>query len=146
MSEANKAVVQRVVDEIINQGKLDLADELFSPNYRSHRDLTKDASPSAAGADGPDSIKQGVGGVRTAFPDVHCVTDLMVAEDDKVVARITLTGTHTGTFLGTAPTGKRFNRTGMHMLRLEDGKIVEQWVQSDDLSMLQQLGIVPPLK
>ena len=146
MSEANKAVVQRVVDEIINQGKLDLADELFSPNYHSHRDLTRDASPSAAGADGPDSIKQDVGGVRAAFPDVHCVTDLMVAEGDKVMARITLTGTHNGTFLGAAPTGKRFKRTGMHMVRLEDGKIVEQWVQSDDLSMLQQLGMVPPLK
>ena len=142
MSEVNKAVVQRVVDEVINQGRLEVVDDLFSPNYRSHRDLARDATPSAASANGPDSIKQDVGGVRAAFPDVHCVTDLMVAEGDKVVARVTLSGTHRGTFQGIAPTGKRFVRAGIHMLRLADGKIIEQWAQSDDLGMLRQLGIV----
>ena len=143
MSEANKAVVQRVVDEIINQGKLNVADELFAPHYRSHRDLARDAAHSQAGADGPDSIKQGVGSVRAAFPDVHCATEQMIAEGDKVVARVKVTGTHGGEFQGIAPTGKSFVRTAIHMLRIEDGKIVEQWAQSDDLGMLRQLGIVP---
>ncbi len=142
MSDANKAVVQRVVDEIINQGKLDMADEIFAPDYVSHGGHPGEAAPSAPRPGGPDSIKRDVGGVRAAFPDVRCVTEQMIAEGDRVVARVTLTGTHTGEFQGNAPTGKRFVRTGIHMLRLKDGKVVEQWALSDDLGMLRQLGIV----
>ena len=81
--------------------------------------------------------------LRTAFPDLHYDTEELIAEDDKVVARTTMRGTHTGPFLGIPPTGRRFEQQQIHILRFVDGKAVEHRAVRDDLGMLQQLGVIP---
>jgi steroid delta-isomerase-like uncharacterized protein len=78
-----------------------------------------------------------------AFPDLNRPVDELVAEGDLVVARWRAEGTHTGLFQGIPPTGKRASITGITIFRLKEGKIVEEWGQSDMLGLLQQLGALP---
>lgn len=80
-----------------------------------------------------------------AFPDLHATIDDLIAEDDKVVARVTICGTNHGSFMGMPPTGKQATWSLIDISRLADGKIVEHWLQMDEISLMQQLGIVPPL-
>jgi len=81
----------------------------------------------------------------TAFPDLHITTDLLVAEGDKVTKVWTATCTHKGEFLGIKATGKRTVVKGIEVFRIADGKIAEIWMSMDNLGMLQQLGVIPPL-
>jgi predicted ester cyclase len=67
----------------------------------------------------------------------------MIAEGDKVVTRFTMRGTHQGEFMGIAPTGRRVEMTGIDIIRFSDGKMVEHWGNTDDLGMMQQLGVIP---
>jgi steroid delta-isomerase-like uncharacterized protein len=78
-----------------------------------------------------------------AFPDLQRPVEDLVAEGDKVVARWRSTGTHQGDFQGMAPTGKRIETTGITIFRVADGRIVEEWSESDMLGMLQQIGAIP---
>ena len=79
----------------------------------------------------------------TAFPDLQFTIEDMVAEGDFVVVRHTTRGTHQGNFRGIPPTGKQVSGTGMFIDRIVNGKAVEQWINGDDLGLLQQLGVVP---
>ena len=81
----------------------------------------------------------------TAFPDAHVVVEDLIAEGDKVVARFTMRGTHQGEFIGISPTGKQVSWTGIEIARIEDDKLVEGWVSSDYLGLLQQLGVIPQM-
>jgi predicted ester cyclase len=92
-------------------------------------------------------IPQGIEGAKAAhqimlagFPDYQTVIDDLIAEGDKVAARITMSGTHTGSFMGIPPTGKFISFTGMYIARIADGKIIEHWGEEDSVSLLQQLG------
>jgi predicted ester cyclase len=76
------------------------------------------------------------------FPDIRGTIDDMFGEGDKVVARVTLSGTHTGTFAGAAPTGKRITWTSIRIWRFEDGRVAETWAMQDRLGLLTQLGLV----
>lgn len=76
------------------------------------------------------------------FPDYHTRIDDLIAEDDKVVARITMSGTNTGTFMGIPPTGKKVEFTGIYIAWIKNGKIVEHWGEEDSVSLMQQLGIM----
>ncbi len=78
-----------------------------------------------------------------AFPDLQRPVEDLVAEDDRVVARWTSVGTHSGDFMGIPPTGKRLVTSGITVFRIEDGMIAEEWSESDMLGMLQQVGAVP---
>jgi steroid delta-isomerase-like uncharacterized protein len=78
-----------------------------------------------------------------AFPDLNRPVDDLIAEGDKVVARWRAEGTHTGSFQGVPPTGRRASITGITIFRLRDGKIVEEWGESDMLGLLQQVGALP---
>ena len=78
-----------------------------------------------------------------AFLDIRVAVEDQVAERDKVVSRWTATGTHTGDLMGIPPTGRRVDISGVTINRFSGGKIVEDWYQSDDLGMMQQLGVVP---
>jgi steroid delta-isomerase-like uncharacterized protein len=78
-----------------------------------------------------------------AFPDLNRPVDDLIAEGDKVVARWRAEGTHTGSFQGVPPTGRRASITGITIFRLRDGKIVEEWGESDMLGLLQQVGAQP---
>ena len=78
----------------------------------------------------------------TGFPDYQTVINDLIAESDRVVARITMSGTHTGNFMGVPATGKWVEFTGIYIARIADGKIVEHWGEEDGVSLLSQLGVL----
>jgi steroid delta-isomerase-like uncharacterized protein len=132
-------VCDRIVEEIWRQGKLDVADEIFAPDYVGHVAGSPDLH-------GPEGYKQFVSMSLTDFPDVHITIEDIIAEGDKVAGRWTLTGTHQGEFVGIPPTGVQVTVTGITIHRLFDDKVVEDWIISHTLGMLQQLGVVPPTR
>jgi steroid delta-isomerase-like uncharacterized protein len=140
MSEQNKALARRAIEEVWNQGKLAVIDELTAANATFH-------DPSVPGGKftGPEGVKQFVQIYRGAFPDVRLTINDQIAEGDKVVTRWTATGTHKGELMGIAPTNKHATVTGVDIDRYQDGKVVEAWASYDMLGMLQQLGVVPVL-
>jgi steroid delta-isomerase-like uncharacterized protein len=136
-AEVNKALVRRLYEEVFNKRNLAVADELLSSESINHDD------PHAVGRVGSGALKGAVQMLTAAFPDFHMTIEDMVAEGDKVVVRVTASGTHQGAFMGIAPTGKRFTQQQMHLIRVVDGKVTEHWDVRDDLGMLQQLGVMP---
>ena len=123
MSEANKAVVRRLITEVLNGGHLEVIDELYA------REL--------AGA-----ARRWITPFRTSFPDVHMEIVELIAEGDKVVGRFTCSATHLGEWLGHGPTGRRFERVDeVTIFRLREGRIVHAWSLEDTLSRLRQLGL-----
>ena len=122
--QANKAVVSRLVAEVLNGGRLEAIDELFAPELAAE----------ARGWITP---------FRASFPDVDMEVVDLIAEGDKVVGRFTCSATHLGDWLGHAPTGRRFERVDeVANFRLDDGRIVDSWSLEDSLSRLRQLGLV----
>lgn len=139
---ANRAIGRRVLLELWGQGKLELADELYAPGYIDH----VGRGPEPGRVSGPEGIKQAVIMFRTAFPDLHYTVEEEMAERDLVMTRFSARGTNKGPFLGNRPTGRVVNYTGFDLNRILDGKIVESWVSYDALALLQQIGLVPPVK
>jgi steroid delta-isomerase-like uncharacterized protein len=137
-TETNKALIRRMVEEIQNGGNLELLDELLAPTFVKH-------TPAPGLSPDQEGIKQLLSMFRAAFPDGSMSIEDMVAEGDMVVTRKTYRGTHQGQFLGLPPTGRRVSVGLIDMMRLVDGKVVEHWNVGDDLGMLQQLGVIPPL-
>lgn len=131
MSEAHKELVRRMYGEAWNEGRLDVVDEICSPDYRGFGPYGNEM--------GPDSVKNGIRSRRDAFPDVHVTVDDIVSEGDKVVCRLTFTGTHCGEYQGIAPTGKSVTWTGIWIYRVADDKFVERWHNWDLHSLLEQL-------
>jgi steroid delta-isomerase-like uncharacterized protein len=139
MLEANKTISRRVIEEALNEGRLETVDELIAPTFVNH-------DPSATGElSGPDGMKQLVEGYRTAFPDLRVTIEDQLAEGDRVATRWTARGTHQGELMGIAATGKEATVTGLSIDRITDGKIVESWNNWDTLGLLQQLGVVPAM-
>lgn len=137
MSEENKALVRRIVEEAWNKGNLAVVDELLSPDYVLHIPLPGEAP-------GRKGYEQAVSMHRTAFTDFRLMIEDMVAEGDKVVIRWTIRGTHKGEYMGIAPTSKEVTYTGISIRRFEGGKIAEEWLELDTLGLMQQMGVVPP--
>jgi steroid delta-isomerase-like uncharacterized protein len=133
-----KVLVRRLFEEVWNQGNLAAIDELFAPSYIRY-------DPAAPEAKGLAGFKQLVVMLRTAFPDLHFTLEEVIAEDDKVMTRALLRGTHRGEYLGIAPTGKPVAVMGMVVLRIAQGKFQEGWLMMDNLGLLQQLGVVSPV-
>ncbi len=136
MSAENKAIVRRYVEEVLNKKNLALIDELFASTFIDH-------DTSMPEAKGPAGIKRVAAMVHASFPDLHFTVEDMVAEGDKVVYRYTVRGTHLGDFMGIAPTGKQFAVTGIHIYRVADGKLQEEWENWDMLGLMRQLGVLP---
>jgi steroid delta-isomerase-like uncharacterized protein len=139
MSENNKAIVGRLIEEVWNKGNLSLVDELFTTNYEHH-----DASSPDFGR-GPESEKKRATLYRTAFPDLRVTIEDIIAEGETVMARWSCRGTHKGDLGGIAPTGKQVTISGVSIARFSGGKIAEGWINWDALGMMQQLGVVPEL-
>jgi predicted ester cyclase len=138
----NRAIGRRVLTELWGQGKLELADELYAPDYVDH----VGQGPEPSRVSGPEGIKQAVMMFRAAFPDLNYRVEEEMAERDLVLTRFSARGTNTGPFLGHKPTGRVVTYTGFDMNRILGGKIVESWVSYDALGLLQQLGLVPPVQ
>jgi steroid delta-isomerase-like uncharacterized protein len=139
MSENNKTVVRRLIEEVWNKGNLSLVDELFAPNYQQHDSSTPDFGR------GPESEKKTVTLYRNAFPDLRLTIEDIIAEGETVMTRWSCRGTHKGELNGIAPTGKQVTISGITVGRLANGKIAESYVSWDALGLMQQLGVVPEL-
>jgi steroid delta-isomerase-like uncharacterized protein len=137
-TEENKALVQRFYEEVLNKGNLGVIDELLSADV-------VDNSVAPGTVSGIEGAKQMIGMYRAAFPDIDVTIEDLIAEGDKVVSRYTLRGTQKGSFMGIAPTGKKITLTGIAVDRIFGGKCVEHWENFDQLGMMQQLGVIPPL-
>lgn len=137
MPTDNKAAVGRIFDEVWNRGRLDLIDEHFADDYVGHQ-LSGDEP-----IRGPEGMKEFVGLLRDAFPDLEQTIDDLVAEGDTVVIRWTARGTHDGSLLGIEPTGRAVTFHGMGMFRLGDGEIVEGWMNPNLFGLFRQLGTTP---
>jgi|GEM_PF-872782 len=135
--EVNKELVRQMDEEVWNKGNLEILDELYSPNFVWH------FLPSGNETIGLDSLRKHVKNHREAFPDWREKIKHIVAEGDFVVIHFVSTGTNNGSFLGNAPTGKWIHINEMSIFRIEDGKIAEQWLIPDLLSLNQQLGLIP---
>jgi len=133
--EENKALVRRY-QEIYNSNNLDNLLEVVSEDLLTPKIMA--------------GIPSGIEGAKAAhrimlvgFPDYQVVIEDLFAEGDKVAARITMSGTNAGAFMGIPATGKFISFTGMYIARIEDGKIVEHWGEEDGVSLLSQLGVLP---
>jgi len=134
MSDQNKALVQRWFEEVWNKGRADAIDEMFAADGLAHG--LGDETPL-----GPAAYKEFHARFHGAFPDVKIVIEDMVAEGDKVAAHCRVVGTHTGDTLGIAATNSPVKFTGMTLVRIGNGKIVEAWNNFDFGAMNTQLGI-----
>ena len=136
-AEDNKALVRRWFEELFNEAKLDLADEIVTPDHVSHDPSTPEHLP------GPEGERQLVTLVRGAFPDGRITIEDLVAEGDRVAVRWTFRGTHRGDFMGVAPTSNQVEMGAMDLVRVAGGKIAETWSNVDMMTMMRQLGAIP---
>ena len=135
-ADAHRAVVQRLFDEVWDQGNVVVVDEIFAPEYLDH------ASPPGIINRGPENHKQLFAMLRSAFPDISNTLEEVIVEGNKVAFRNTLRGTHQGPFMGMAPTGRSFVQGQMRIVHSLEEKMVEHWAARDDLGMMQQLGAI----
>lgn len=137
MSEENKALVRRIVDEAWNQGQLAVVDEAFAPDYQEH-------NPRPGQEPGMDGYRAGVVMMRAAFPDLVLDVHDTIAEGDRVAVLYTLHGTHDGELMGMPASGQRVSSDGMVFARFRDGRVIERWGVQDMLTLLQQIGAFAP--
>ena len=124
IAAANKELVRRFYKEVYVDWNMALADTVLSPRFVSH-DWPEH------GPTGPQAFRNYYAAIRSAVPDAHYVVDDLIAEDDKVVVRWRLLGTHQGAFNGIPATGRSITLRGVAIYRLESGKLMERWVVSD---------------
>ena len=132
--DENKKIVRRY-QEIYNSNDLDSLREIVAKNI-----LTPKIMPGMK--PGLEGAKQVHTTTLIGMPDWHTAIEELIAGGDKVVARIAMTGTHTGDFWGIPATGQRVEFTGKYIVRIANGKIVEHWGEEDGVSLLQQLGVL----
>ena len=132
--EENKNIVRRY-QEIYNSNQLDDLVEVVSENLLTPKIM-------AGIPHGMEGAKAAHQIMLTGFPDYQTVIDDIFSEGDQVAARITMSGTNTGSFMGIPPTGKFISFTGMYIVRIANGKIVEHWGEEDGVSLLMQLGAI----
>jgi predicted ester cyclase len=133
--EENKELVRRYFEEIDRRGEVSVVDEFVSPDFVDHG-ASPGCTPDHAG------LKQAFEMFRTGSSGTHRIDDI-IAEGDKVVVRVTGEGVHSGELFGIPATNRPIKVTGITILRIEDGKIAERWVEVDMLGALQQLGVIP---
>ena len=139
MLEEMKATDRRLHDAI-NTGRLDVVDEVCSPDVVIH-------DPTIPGGlvKGRDPFKLYITGYRTAFPDFHIEDLNVIGEGDYLAGRIRTTGTHKGDLLGNPPTGKKFDAETLFLIRFQDGLEAEFWMPGNPMAIVEQLGITPQI-
>ncbi len=137
MSEAeNKTIARRFNEEVWGRGDEAALEELLAPDFVDHGALPGQ-TPDREGH------RQTLATFRSAFPDLNVTTEDIIAEGDKVVSRWRARGTHQGELIGIAPTGNEVTFTGIDVLRIAEGKVVERWAEGNDLEVMQQIGAIP---
>jgi len=134
-TEANKSLVRRYYEDVLNGGNVGLLDELAVPDYDEH-------SPFPGQPNGIEGLKARIGAILASFRPVFTLHEL-IADGETVVAYWTNTGTHQGEFMGIPPSGRTVTISGVDIHRLRDGRMAEHWHVIEELQMLQQLGVIP---
>jgi steroid delta-isomerase-like uncharacterized protein len=132
--ETNRRLIERYYNDMWNRWDFRLVDELISPAVKFHGSV-------GVSVEGLDGFRDYMRFIRSAFPDFHNTIEEIVAEGDRVAARLTYTGTHQGTIFGAAPTGKVVKYDGLALFRIVDGKVEEGYVLGNVVRLLGQLGI-----
>jgi steroid delta-isomerase-like uncharacterized protein len=141
MSAGNKALIRRLYEEVWNHRKFEVINEIISPSHALQ-------APNIAGsvvAVGPEAYKRQLMLFLAGYSDLHWAIEDLIAEDDKVVACWTVTGTHRGEFMGVPATNKKVSVDGMTIHHIANGKIMDSYSNWDALGMMQQLGAIPAL-
>ena len=138
MPQSAEAVVRRLIEEGFNEGNLDVADELISPDLIEHQNYGPHHAPGAEG------VKAVIASLRRAFPDFHLAIDDLAVDGSTVWLRMTGTGNNDGSFMGHPPTGRAMRTDVFDVLRVEGDRIVEHWGVPDRLGTLFQLGLAQP--
>jgi steroid delta-isomerase-like uncharacterized protein len=133
--EQNKQIVRRFLEEVFNRQRLDLVDDLLARDYTLYH-------PGAPAPLGRDCFPEFLSGYPAGFPDFYMRVEDVIGEGDRVAARFVLGGTHKGTFMGVAPTGRRVALQGEAFYRLRDGQIVEDRPVIDWAQMLEQMEVL----
>lgn len=136
MSEANKALVRRWFEEVWNKGRAEAIEEMFDENGVAHGLSDDPANP----IKGPQNFLPFYNTFRQAFPNLVVVVEDLVAEGDKVAARCSVRGKHEGDFLGHEATQAPIEFTGIVIVRIDNGKIVDAWNNFDFMTMYKQVG------
>ena len=137
LQEQNKALAKRAFEELLSGGRFELAEQLYAKDFVNHG-IHRNASL--------EEDQAALKGWHQAFPDVVVVAEKLIAEDDLVTIYWIARGTNTGTGNGLPATGKKGELAGITIWRIVDGKIKEEWSAFDQLSMMQQLGLLPSQK
>lgn len=136
MSEENNAIMNRLMEEVLNKKNLAAADEIVAEDF-------VELDPLPGQEQGREGLKQILSMFFAAFPDLRWTVEEQIAEGDKVVSRFTWRGTHKGEFLGISPTGGQVTVKGVVIDRVVEGQFVESRILMDNLGMMQQLGVIP---
>ncbi|MCZ7673961.1 MAG: ester cyclase [Chloroflexi bacterium] len=142
-NETNMALTREFMERAFNQGDLEVVDEQLGGTAVDHQE--------PAGVNFTIHLKQVITAFRTAFPDLHFEIHQMLADDDIVAFRSTMTGTHQGVLQlgpgpGVPPTGRSISVAHMHFVKFVDGKGVDLWHVWDNLGLLQQIGVLPGMR
>ena len=140
ITDENKAVVQRWFSEVVSRGDMACLDDICAVCHPQFVMVRGVVEPAPQGIDGLKGI---ISSLRTAFPDLTATVDEQIAEGDKVVSRVTMSGTHQGEFMGIPATGKSFTIPGVSIWEVRAGQLISEWVNWDSMSMMQQLGLAP---
>lgn len=139
--ENNKAALIRHFEEVLNQGMLDVIDEIYTDDYTLDAPVSSDGqSRNRSLTQGREQLKQRVTLFRNGFPDIHFTTDEIIGEGDTVVVRYTYRGTHQGVFAGIEPTGHTIAIMGILIAHLTDGRIREAVSVFDSADLMKQLS------
>ncbi|HEU5234170.1 MAG TPA: ester cyclase [Terriglobales bacterium] len=139
MSDTNKALVRRIIEEVVNTGNFSSLDEVVASDYTYFE-------PTIGTITGREGYRTVVGMYRSAFPDMTLTIEQQISEGDTVVTRWTARGTHEGELFGIAPTGKRVSVGGVVISRVIDGQLVEDYESYDVHGMMRQLGVLAAAK
>lgn len=131
------AIVERFVDEVINRGRFEVADEIVALDFI-------ELDPLPGQRQGREGLKEVIAMMRSGFPDIAWKTEESIEQGDKVASRFTWTGTHQGTFLGIPGTGKKVSVKGVVIDRVVDGQMRDSRILMDSLGLMYQLGVINP--
>jgi steroid delta-isomerase-like uncharacterized protein len=133
-----KTTMSHIYEEVFNQGRYDVVDELFADDFTEHESLPPGIPP------GKEAPRELTAMMRRAFPDFHADIEDMLQEGDKVVTRLRFSGTHRGEFMGAPPTGQGFDIDVIDIVEFRDGRAIAHWGVMDVAAMMGQLGVGAP--
>lgn len=134
--EQNRQLIESYFNEVWNKGNIDLLDELITADYINHSPSVPDPKP------GPEGLKPLIEEMRKGISNLHYEINDTVITEDKIVARVSMTGEHTGELWGMEPTGKKIEVNQINIEHVRNGKISEHWRITEEFKMLRQLEVI----